>query len=135
YGSRWPQAMDRPIARGEVVALDAIGAYQGDQFDVNRTTAWGAPYAERLRMLETVLEATNRAVAACVAGARVAEVAEAATAIAARSPFANALAPMMGHGIGLETVELPYVQREDPTELLPGMTLCIEPGVFIPEWA
>jgi Xaa-Pro aminopeptidase len=135
YGSRWPQAMDRPINRGEVVALDAIGAYQGYQFDVNRTTVCGPPDAERLRMLETVLEATNRAVEACVAGARVADVAAAATAVASRSPFANAMGPMMGHGIGLETVELPYVQREDRTELRPGMTLCIEPGIFIPEWA
>lgn len=135
YGSRWPQAMDRPIGRGEVVALDAIGAYQGYQFDVNRTTVCGPPDAERLRMLETVLEATNRAVEACVAGARVADVAAAASAVAARSPFANAMGAMMGHGIGLETVELPYVQRDDATELLPGMTLCIEPGIFIPEWA
>lgn len=135
YGSRWPQAMDRPINRGEVVALDAIGAYQGYQFDVNRTTVCGPPDAERLRMLETVLEATARAVEACVAGARVADVAAAATRVAERSPFANAMGAMMGHGIGLETVELPYVQRDDPAELRPGMTLCIEPGIFIPEWA
>ncbi|MGI8475309.1 MAG: M24 family metallopeptidase, partial [Thermomicrobiales bacterium] len=135
YGSRWPQAMARAIAMGEVVALDAIGAYQGYQFDVNRTTVCGAPDSERLRLLETVLEATNRAVDACVAGARVGDVAGAAAAVVARSPFANALGPMMGHGIGLETVELPYVQRGDPSILEPGMALCIEPGVFIPEWA
>jgi Xaa-Pro aminopeptidase len=135
YGSRWPQAMNRPIGRGEVVALDAIGAYQGYQFDVNRTTVCGPPDAERLRMLETVLEATNRAVEACVAGRRVADVAAAAAAVVGRSPFANALSPMMGHGIGLETVELPYVKQDVTTELLPGMALCIEPGIFIPEWA
>ena len=134
-GSRWPQAMDRQIARGEVVALDAIGAYQGYQFDVNRTTVCGAPDGERLRMLETVLEATNRAVEACVAGTSAGNVAEAAIRVAERSPFANALGPMMGHGIGLETVELPYIQRADFTELRPGMTLCVEPGIFIPEWA
>lgn len=135
YGSRWPQAMDRPIVRGDVVALDAIGAYQGYQFDVNRTTVCGPPDAERLRLLEATLEATERAVAACVAGARVSDVAKAAQAVADRSPFANAMGAMMGHGIGLETVELPYVQASDQTVLEPGMTLCIEPGFFIPEWA
>ena len=133
-GSRWPQAMDRPISRGEVVALDAIGAYQGYQFDVNRTTVCGPPDVERLRMLETVLEATNRAVEACVAGATVGDVAAAATAVGARSPFANAMGSMMGHGIGLETVELPYIQRDDPTVLKAGMSLCIEPGVLITDW-
>ena len=134
-GSRWPQAMNRQIERGEVVALDAIGAYRGYQFDVNRTTTAGPTDAERLRLLETVLEATDEAVQACVAGASVGDVAEAAARVAARSPFANALGPMMGHGIGLETVELPYVQAGDRTELVPGMALCIEPGIFIPGWA
>jgi Xaa-Pro aminopeptidase len=42
---------------------------------------------------------------------------------------------MMGHGIGLETVELPYVQAGDQSLLEPGMALCIEPGIFIPGWA
>lgn len=134
-GSRWPQAMNRRIGRGEIVALDAIGAYQGYQFDVNRTTTAGPTDAERLALLETVLEATSRAVEACVAGALVGAIADAAAAVVEKSLFANALGPMMGHGIGLETVELPYVQSGDRTELHPGMALCVEPGVFIPGWA
>jgi Xaa-Pro aminopeptidase len=127
--------MDRSIERGDIVALDAIGAYQGYQFDVNRTTVAGAPDAERLRLLETVLAATEAAVAACRAGEPVGAVAEAANAIVARSPFANAAGPMVGHGIGLETVELPYLMPGDPTPLDPGMALCVEPGIFIPGWA
>jgi Xaa-Pro aminopeptidase len=134
-GSRWPQAMNRRIERGEIVALDAIGAYQGYQFDVNRTTSAGPTDAERLSLLETVLEATERAVEACVAGASVGDIADAATTVVSKSPFANALGPMMGHGIGLETVELPYIQAGDQTELRTGMALCIEPGIFIPGWA
>jgi Xaa-Pro aminopeptidase len=134
-GSRWPQAMNRTIERGEVVALDAIGAYQGYQFDVNRTTTAGPTDSERLRLLETVLEATTRAVEACVAGAPVGAIAEAAINVVGRSPFANALGPMMGHGIGLETVELPYIQLDERAELAPGMALCVEPGIFIPGWA
>ncbi len=134
-GSRWPQAMDRRIESGDVVALDAIGAYQGYQFDVNRTTVAGAPDAERLRLLETVLTATEAAVDACRAGARVADIAAAAGRVTAQSPFANAAAPMIGHGIGLETVELPYLQSGGDTLLEPGMALCVEPGIFIPGWA
>jgi Xaa-Pro aminopeptidase len=134
-GSRWPQAMNRQIERGEIVALDAIGAYQGYQFDVNRTTSAGPTDAERLNLLETVLEATERAVEACVVGATVGDIAGAATAVVSKSLFANALGPMMGHGIGLETVELPYIQAGDRTELRAGMALCIEPGIFIPGWA
>ncbi len=132
YGSRWPQAMDRRIEPGDVVALDAIGAYQGYQFDVNRTTVAGSPDDETLRLLETTLEATEAAVAACIAGALIADVVAAAERVISRSPYADVFAGMMGHAIGLETVELPYVARGDQTELIPGMVLCIEPGLFVP---
>jgi Xaa-Pro aminopeptidase len=134
-GSRWPQAMDRRIEPGEVVALDAIGAYQGYQFDVNRTTVAGPPDTDKLVLLETVREATERAVEACVAGVSVSNVAQIATKSVAGSPHAASLGVMMGHGIGLETVELPYVQVNDHTELRPGMVMCIEPGIFVPEFA
>jgi Xaa-Pro aminopeptidase len=134
-GSRWPQAMDRRIERGEVVALDAIGAYQGYQFDVNRTTVAGTPDDKSRELLETVLAATDAGVAACVAGARVSDVVAASTAVIDQSPFADAFGGSMGHGIGLETVELPYLSRDDETELRPGMTLCIEPSLFVPGWA
>jgi Xaa-Pro aminopeptidase len=134
-GSRWPQAMDRRIEPGEVVAVDAIGAYQGYQFDVNRTTVAGELDAERKALLETVLEATERAVEACVAGTPVSAVAHVATKSVAGSPHAAHLGVMMGHGIGLETVELPYVQVNDHTEVRPGMVMCIEPGIFVPGFA
>lgn len=132
YGSRWPQAMDRRIEPGDVVALDAIGAYQGYQFDVNRTTVAGTADDEARQLLETTLEATEAAVATCVAGARISDVVAAAERVFARSPYADVFTGSMGHGIGLETVELPYVARGDDTELLPGMALCIEPSLFLP---
>jgi len=40
----------------------------------------------------------------------------------------------MGHGIGLETVEEPYLTPEITTKLEPGMVICVEPGVYIPGW-
>ncbi len=40
----------------------------------------------------------------------------------------------MGHGIGLETVEEPYLTPEITTPLEPGMVICVEPGVYIPGW-
>lgn len=132
YGSRWPQAMDRAILPGEVVAMDAIGAYQGYQFDVNRTTVCGEADADTRQLLETTLEATQAAVDAAVAGATVDAVAAAAERVMRASSYGDYFSGMLGHGIGLETVELPYLKRGDQTVLRVGMTLCIEPGLFIP---
>lgn len=134
-GSRWPQAMDRPIGDGEIVALDAIGAYQGYGFDVNRTTVRSDPDPDQRRLLEAVLDATERAVAACLPGATVGAVAAGAHAVLAEHGFADHAGSMIGHGIGLETVELPYLQLTGTEVLTSGMSLCVEPGVFVPGWA
>lgn len=134
-GSRWPQAMDRLIQPGEVVALDAIGAYNGYQFDVNRTTVCGEPDEQTRQLLETTLNATQAAVDAALAGTVVDDIAQAAVDVMQRSPYADYFRGMLGHAIGLETVELPYLQVGDRTELLPSMVLCIEPGLFLPEIA
>jgi Xaa-Pro dipeptidase len=133
-GSRWPQATDREIVRGDLVIVDAIGAVEGYQFDVNRSLPAGPTDAERLRLLETVYKALEAAVDACRPGNRVADVVAAAKAVIDRSPFANAFGGMMGHGIGLETVEEPLLTAGNATELRPGMTLCVEPGLFVPNW-
>lgn len=131
-GSRWPQAMNRTIEPGEIVALDAIGAYQGYGFDVNRTTVCGQPDSRLVELLETTLAATQAAVDATRAGATVDSLARAALQIMNNSPFGDYFSGMLGHAIGLETVELPYLRLGEMTELQPGMVLCIEPGLFIP---
>ncbi len=133
-GSRWPQATDREIQRGDLVILDAIGAVEGYQFDVNRSLPAGPTDADRLQLLETVYRALEAAIDACRAGNRIADVVDAAKAVIDRSPFANAFGGMMGHGIGLETVEEPLLTAGNETELEAGMTLCVEPGLFVPNW-
>lgn len=132
YGSRWPQAMNRTIEPGEIVALDAIGAYQGYQFDVNRTTVCGEPDTETRRLLETTLEATDAAVAAIRPGVPVSAIADAAIEVMQRGRYGDYFGGMLGHAIGLETVELPYLKTGEPTTLQPNMVLCVEPGLFIP---
>jgi Xaa-Pro aminopeptidase len=133
-GSRWPQAMDRRIEPGEIVVVDAIGAFQGYQFDVNRTIGSGEVIGRERDLCETVLEATAAAVRAALPGNPVKDIARAARDVVNAGPFIEGLGDMMGHGIGLETVELPYISERDETLLEPGMCFCIEPGLFYPGW-
>jgi len=134
-GSRWPPATDRVIENGDVVALDIIGAHQGYQFDVNRTTVKGTPSSRVRSLLDAVESATRAAVERCLAGTPIDEVVAAATRSLVDRGFGSYVGPMIGHGIGLETVEEPYLQANNQEILEPGMVLCVEPGVFIPGWA
>lgn len=131
-GSRWPQATDRVLRPGDIVVLDIIGSYNGYAFDVNRTTVVGSPSPDDRRFLEVGLAATEGAVAASRAGATIGSVVDAARRVIAGGGF-SALAPAgAGHGIGIETVEAPYLTAGDATKLEPGMVLCIEPSIFEP---
>lgn len=134
YGSRWPQALPRAILEGELVALDIIGAVSGYQFDVLRTTAAGEPGSEIRRLLDAVARAVDTAVGSARPGAVCGDVVRLANGLLEESGYGAHARTFMGHGIGLETVEEPYLTPEVTTRLEPGMVLCIEPGVYIPGW-
>ncbi len=133
-GSRWPQATDRVLEPGELVALDIIGAYQGYQFDVNRSTVVGEPNDRQRQLLEAVYLASREMVEHCWPGTPVAELVRVARRCLDGLGFGAYAAGMMGHGIGLETVEEPYITAGSDAVLEPGMVLAVEPGVFIPGW-
>ncbi len=116
------------------MTLDIIGAVRGYQFDVLRTTVVGAPDAEQHRLLEAVAQATDAAVAEARPGTMCGDLVRLANTLLERAGYGKHTRNFMGHGIGLETVEEPYLTPEITVRLQPGMVLCIEPGVHIPGW-
>ena len=40
----------------------------------------------------------------------------------------------LGHGVGLQVHEAPYARSKSEEVLLSGMTLTIEPGIYIPDY-
>ncbi|MDA2934918.1 Xaa-Pro peptidase family protein [Acidobacteria bacterium AH-259-D05] len=129
---RWPQATAREIQAGELVMMDIIGAYRGYQFDVFRCTVAGEADEEKRRLMDSVLRATEAAVAAAQAGTIAEELVKVARNVFEEVNYAQYSRSFMGHGIGLETVEPPLISPGDHTVLQPGMVLCIEPGLRIP---
>lgn len=134
YGSRWPQALPRKMEPGDLVAMDIIGAAEGYQFDVLRTTIVGEPDAEHRKFLDAVATAADLAVAASRPGAICGDVVRTANRFLGDAGYGKHARTFMGHGIGLETVEEPYLTPEITSKLEPGMVICVEPGVYIPGW-
>lgn len=129
---RWPQATNREIREGELVMMDIIGACRGYQFDVFRCTCAGEADAEKLGVMDAVLEATHAAVEATRVGTPAEDLVEVAREVFEKFGYAEYSRAFMGHGIGLETVEPPLISPGDHTRLQAGMVLCIEPGLSIP---
>ncbi|WP_243149658.1 M24 family metallopeptidase [Thermaerobacter sp. PB12/4term] len=129
---RWPQATDRRVRAGEAVALDIIGARGGYQFDVLRTALVGPVPPELERLAAAAADCLEAVLARCRPGVTVAELLAAASEAAARHGFGDSLAPLLGHGIGLETVEEPLLLPGVDDRLEAGMVLCVEPALRVP---
>ncbi len=131
---RWPQARQEPLREGDLVTLDVIGARQGYGFDVLRTTVVGEPDEEQRRVLDAVLAAVEAMLATLRAGITVDALVRAGLQVLEERGFGPHARTFVGHGIGLETVELPYLVLGDETVIQAGEVLCIEPSVVIPGW-
>ncbi|MDR5708529.1 MAG: M24 family metallopeptidase [Armatimonadota bacterium] len=134
WTTRWPPATDRRLMKSDLVLLDLVGAREGYAFDVLRTTLVGF---DLLPWQRDLLEATRRALARALAtirpGVRVHEVVAAALRTYEEAGLAEYASTFVGHGIGLETVEAPYLWPGSEVRLEEGMVLCVEPAVSLPD--
>jgi len=100
--------------------------------DMTRTVFLGSPKADERSTYNAVLEAQEAAVAAVKSGIRCGEVDEVARAVLRREGLAEAFSHSTGHGVGLEIHEPPRIGAGQPTRLMQGMVVTIEPGVYLP---
>jgi len=119
-----------PIADGEAVMFDFGAVWAGYCSDFGRTIVCGEPHPEYERVYDIMLAAQEAGRAAAVPGALASEV-----NAACRAPIEDAgLGPFfrhrMGHGIGLDVHEQPFISEEDTTPLEAGMTFTDEPSIL-----
>ena len=79
-----------------------------------------------------VLKAQEAGIAAIRPGARCQDVDAAARKVIDQAGYARYFGHGLGHGIGLDIHEGPRLSPISTDELKPGMTLTIEPGIYLP---
>jgi len=140
------RASARAIQPREVVVLDFGGVYGGYCVDLTRAVACGDPGAEARDWYDAVLAAQAAAIAAIRPGRPAADVDRAARAVLDERGLGHLFTHGTGHGLGLEVHEAPRVGRPRieagrkpmpgtvaiPEHLEAGMTLTVEPGVYMP---
>jgi Xaa-Pro aminopeptidase len=111
--------------------MDYIGAVTGYQFDILRTAVAGSPDLQTKELINLAIESTKAAVNACGPDVPVKEVIRSADSVIDRGGFSEHRAKFTGHGIGLDTVEAPFMMAESSEVLQVGDVLCLEPGILI----
>ena len=123
----------RTIRTGDTVVLDFGGTRAGYGSDITRTVHVGhAPDDTVLRVHDTVRRAQGAGYAAARTGAAAASVDAAARAVISDAGFGDFFIHRLGHGIGLDGHEHPYLVEGNDQALEPGMAFSIEPGIYLP---
>jgi Xaa-Pro dipeptidase len=124
------------LKEGDVVLIDGGTNVEGYASDVTRTgVVIGKPSDRVARVYEIVRKAQNAALDAARAGRLSGSVDDAARAVITSNGFGpdyKFLTHRLGHGMGLDGHEHPYLVRGSKTVLAPGMTFSNEPGIYIP---
>ena len=127
------QTGERTIRKGDPVVLDFGGTRGGYGSDITRTVHVGQrPDPEVVRVHDIVWRAQEAGYAAARAGVTAQSVDAAARAVIADAGFGDRFIHRLGHGIGLEGHEPPYLVSGNDERLEPGMAFSIEPGVYVP---
>jgi Xaa-Pro dipeptidase len=121
----------RTLSRGEAVLIDAWDKPEGYYYDITRSTFFGAPTAEYRKIWEVVLEAQGAAIDKAAPGVPCFEVDAAARRVIEKAGYAEYFTHRLGHGLGIDVHEPPYMVGHDQTVLEPGMTFTSEPGIYL----
>ncbi len=121
-----------PIPEGTSVMFDFGGVVDGYCSDFGRTVYCGDPPQDFLDGYATMLAAYEAGKAAARTGARAQEVNAACRAPIEEAGLGEHFRHRMGHGIGKDVHERPFLSTEDETPLEPGMTFTDEPSLIVP---
>ncbi len=121
----------RRLAKGDAVLIDAWDRPAGYFYDITRSTFFGEPTEEYRRVWSVVLEAQSAAIDRAAPGVACSEVDEAARAVIDRAGYGEYFTHRLGHGLGIDVHEPPYMVGHDQTILEPGMTFTSEPGIYL----
>jgi Xaa-Pro dipeptidase len=130
HGSIAPQT----IREGTILLIDGGCVVEGYQSDLSRTFVLGKASDRMKRVFEIERRAQDAALVAARPGIECQAVDAAARKVIADAGFGpdyRYFTHRVGHGLGMDIHEWPYLVRGNTLKLSPGMTFSDEPGIYI----
>jgi Xaa-Pro aminopeptidase len=122
----------RVIADGDVVLCDFGGTMRGYCSDITRMFHVGEPPPEVSDAYAVLADAQEAAVRAATVGTPCEEVDAAARRVIAAAGLGEYFVHRVGHGIGAEAHEDPYMVAGNRLPLVAGHAFSVEPGIYVP---
>ncbi len=131
HGSLQPQV----IKEGQMVLIDDGCVVEGYQSDISRSFVYGKPTDYQKQVFDVVHKAQATAIAAAKPGVPCHAIDDAARKVitdAGFGPDYKTFSHRLGHGIGMDGHEWPYLVRGNNQPLEVGMCFSDEPGIYLP---
>jgi Xaa-Pro dipeptidase len=130
HGSVTPQV----VHEGTIVLMDGGCTVEGYESDITRTFVLGKATDKMKSVFEIVHRAQSSALAAAKPGAECGSVDAAARKVVTDGgygPDYKYFTHRLGHGLGMDGHEWPYLVRGNPVKLQANITTSNEPGIYI----
>ena len=131
FGARrlltWPRVLTPPIS----VLFDFGAVHDGMCYDYGRTVSFGEPGDEQVRVHKLIMESQRAGIEALRAGqVTCEEVDKVARDVIEDAGYGEKFRHRLGHAIGWDVHEPPFLTAGDTTMVQEGMIFTIEPSIF-----
>jgi Xaa-Pro dipeptidase len=123
---------ERRLKSGDVVLIDCGCRVHGYSSDITRTAVFGTPFDEVRKVYAAVERAQKAGFEAFRGGAVPEEVDRAARKVIEEAGYGRFFTHRLGHGLGMDGHEPPYLVRGNRVPLVAGNVCTIEPGIYLP---
>ncbi|MEM4482503.1 MAG: Xaa-Pro peptidase family protein [Candidatus Methanomethylicia archaeon] len=124
------------IREGDVLVTGAGARIGGYNSELERTMIVGKPNDKQIKYFNIMLKAQQASLDAFKPGVKCSDVNKAAFKVFKEEGVPSEyILHRVGHGIGLQGHEPPWIEDGDQTILKPGMVFSCEPGIYIPGFA
>jgi len=132
--SSYPHACvtDRKIQAGEPIIIDMGVDIDGYKCDLTRTFFLGKMPPIVRRIVDIVSLAQKKAIQAIKPGVPLKVVDAAARRFITQKGYGKQFGHALGHGVGLEVHEAPFISKRNDRPAEPGMVFTVEPGIYLP---
>lgn len=129
FGDRlntWKRVLHAPVS----LLFDFGAVYEGYCYDYGRTVFFGDPTDEAQRVYDLVMQSQAAGVAAMRAGEVTCEQVDAAARqVIDVAGYGKEFRHRLGHGVGMDVHEPPFLTRGSTTLILEGMMFTVEPSI------
>lgn len=123
---KWHRPLNPPVS----LLFDFGAIYEGYCYDFGRTVSFGEPDAKMRRVYELVMASQRAGIEALKADFATCEQADqAARTVIENGGYGAEFRHRLGHGIGLDVHEPPFLTKGDTTVLREGMLFTVEPSI------